>query len=398
MKKQQLYTRLGPDVVERVIKRFNEHTLTMDEAIMTLGVGRAQVYNLRTQWLAAGKNASFLGASGGDRAKAWPEDAVTQLKTLIEASKDDGPNYELYADELARKCGFVRDRSSVRKFCEKNLMPLLRSTFPIERKKPEDKYRRWESVSFGELYQHDSTPRHIWGPADAQQHIILSLDDASRRVTAQRVCERETLLEHYAMIEESFLRFGIPEGYYTDGFSLFGREGEDLCTQFGRMCRAFDINHRIAPTPQAKGKIERAMRTFQHRIVVVLKAEGVDNEVRANQVAREHIDFWCRTHVNDETGEIPDERMRRLVAEGKSCVRAIPNEKVMRLFLSRHVPRSVELGCSVEFMGRKWRIARTLKKTVWLAVRPENAGFYVLEDRPDPTNPVVPRILAKYRF
>ena len=154
----------------------------------------------------------------------------------------------------------------------------------------------------------------------------------------------------------------------------------------------------IAPTPQAKGKIERAMRTFQHRIVVVLKAEGVDNEARANLVAREHIDFWCRTHVNDETGEVPDERMQRLVAEGKTRIRAAPNEKVLRLFLSRHIPRSVELGCRIEFMGRKWRIARTLRKTVWLAIRPENAGFYVLETRPDPTNPVVPRILAKCRF
>ena len=72
--------------------------------------------------------------------------------------------------------------------------------------------------------------------------------------------------------------------------------------------------------------------------------------------------------------------------------------KVLRLFLSKHVPRSVELGCRVEFLGRKWRISRTLKKTVWLAIRPENAGFYVLEDRPDPTNPVVPRILGKYRL
>ena len=266
------------------------------------------------------------------------------------------------------------------------------------RKNPEDKYRRREAASFGEIYQHDSTPRHIWGPADAQQHVILSLDDASRKVTAQRVCERETLLEHFAMIEESILRYGRPETYYTDGFTMFGKEGEDLCSQFGRMCRALGMNHRIAPTPQAKGKIERSMRTFQHRIVVVLKAEGVDNEVRANVVAREHIDFWCRTHVNDETGEVPDDRMQRLVAEGKTRIRAAPNEKVLRLFLSRHIPRSVELGCRIEFMGRKWRIARTLKKTVWLAIRPENAGFYVLETRPDPTNPVVPRILAKYRF
>ena len=57
-----------------------------------------------------------------------------------------------------------------------------------------------------------------------------------------------------------------------------------FCSQFGRICRVLGMNHRIAPTPQAKGKIERSMRTFQHRIVVVLKAEGVDNEVRANVV------------------------------------------------------------------------------------------------------------------
>ena len=398
MKKQQLYTRLGPDVVERVIRRFNEREMSLQDVVDALGVGKTQVYNLRTQWLAAGKNASFLGASGGDRKSAWPTACVEELKTLIEASKDDGPDYELYADELARKCDFVRDRSSVRKFCEKNLMPLLRSTFPVERKKPEAKCRRWEAASFGEIYQHDSTPRHIWGLPDAQQHVILSLDDASRKVTAQRVCERETLLGHFAMIEESILRYGRPEAYYTDGFTMFGKEGEDLCSQFGRMCRALGMNHRIAPTPQAKGKVERAMRTFQHRIVVVLKAEGADNEARANVLTGEHIAFWNRTHTNEETGEIPDVRAQRLVAEGRNRLRPVPNEKVLRLFLSRHVSRKVELGCRIDFMGRKWRIAKTLKKAVWIAVRPENRGFYVLEERPDPTNPVVPRILLAHRF
>ena len=179
---------------------------------------------------------------------------------------------------------------------------------------------------------------------------------------------------------------------------MFGKEGEDLCSQFGRMCRALDINHMIAPTPQAKGKIERAMRTFQHRLVVVLTAAGVDSPARANEVAGEHLDFWNSTHANEETGEIPDERARRLVESGKSRLRPVTNEKILRLFMSRHVPRRVELGCWVEYMGRKWKVAKTLKKTVWLAVRPENRGFYVLEERPDPTNPVIPRILLAHRF
>ena len=91
-----------------------------------------------------------------------------------------------------------------------------------------------------------------------------------------------------------------------DGFSLFGHEGEDLCSQFGRMCRAFGINHMIAPTPQAKGKIERAMCRFRHRLVVTLKAAGGDNEARANVLAGEHIAFWKRTHANENAGEIPD--------------------------------------------------------------------------------------------
>lgn len=124
------------------------------------------------------------------------------------------------------------------------------------------------------------------------------------------------------------------------------------------MCRAFSINHMIAPTPEAKGKIERAMRTFQHRIVVTLKAAGVDNEARANVLAGEHIAFWNRTRTNEETGEIPDVRAQRLVAEGRNRLRPVPNEKVLRLFLSRHVPRKVKLGCRIDFMGRKWRIAK----------------------------------------
>ena len=40
----------------------------------------------------------------------------------------------------------------------------------------------------------------------------------------------------------------------------------------------------------------------------------------------------------------------------------------------------------------------TRKQYVWLAVLPFDRGFYVLETKPDPTNPVIPPILGKYRF
>ena len=399
MKKHQLFTRISPESAASVISRFNDGELSVTDVCDMLGVGRTQAYNLRTKWLASGRSAEFLGTSGGNRMPDWPSECVGHLRVLIEASRgEDMPNYELYADELERKFGFVRDRSNVRRFCENNLAGLLGDIFPFAQKKRTRPQRRWSRGRYGELYQHDSTPFHIWGPPGTRQTVIISIDDATRRIMAFRVCERETLLEHYAMLEDSFTRYGVPESIYTDGFTMFGREGEDLTTQFGRMCRAFGIVHMIAPTPQAKGKVERSMRTFQHRLLVVFRAEGVDSEARANELAGEHLDFWNSKHLNEETGAVPDVLAAELASSGKCVLRPAPNENVLRMFLSRHEPRGVEGGCRIDFMGTSWKISPTLKKSVWLAIRPKNAGFYVFETRPDPTKKDFPRMLGAFRF
>ena len=396
--KSQLMKRLGPEATERIIRRFHNGSLPLSEARRLLGVGKSQVYNLRTQWLAARKSPAFQGLSGGDHAKSWPPECVAHLRTLIEASRDDGPNFGLYADELERKFGFRRDRTNVRRYCEANFADLLHSVFPTPPKRTHRPTRRWACSCFGELYQHDSTPRRIWGPDGARQSLILTLDDATRKIMACRVCERETLLEHFAMLESSFLRHGLPETLYTDGFTMFGAEGEDLQSQFGRMCRAFGIIHRIAPSPQAKGKIERSMRTFQHRLVVVLRAEGADTPEKATAMATAHCDFWNATHLNEETGFVPDVLADRLAEEGHCRLRPVPDPRLLRLFLSQHVPRRVEGGNRIEYLGRKWTITPTRRQTVWLAIRPLGKGFYVLETRPDPTHPAIPPILGRYRF
>jgi hypothetical protein len=349
--KTQLKNRLGSEATERIIRRFHNGELSLSAAQQSLGVGKSQVYNLRAQWLASRKAIHFQGLSSGDHSKAWPPECVAHLKTLIESSIDDGPNFELYADELERKFGFQRDRTNVRRFCEVHLSDRMRRTFSGSPKRSHRPMRRWACASYGELWQHDSTPRHIWGGKSDCQSILLSIDDATRKIMACRICERESVLEHFAMLEEAFLRHGLPETLYTDGFSMFGAEGEDLQSQFGRMCRAFGIAHRIAPTPQAKGKVERAMRTFQHRLVVTLRAEVVTASEPANAVAARHIDFWNAHHANDEIGATPDACAAERVAAGQCRLRPVPDVHVLRLFLSQHVARRVESRCRIDFMG-----------------------------------------------
>ena len=345
-----------------------------------LELSRPQLYRLRTKWLAEGKRDSLApGISGGDHSNEWPKECLEHLEKMILSSGDHGPNYELYADELERLYGFKRDRSNVRKYCEAHMDKLLRRVFPIERK-PKERMRRWSKENFGELIQHDSTPLNLWGPTSSKQSIIIAKDDATRNVLACRICERETLVQHFAALEQMIGHVGIPEEIYTDGFKMFGAEGEDLKSQFGRACRALGIFHRIAPTPQAKGKIERDMRTFQHRLAVVFKSQGVDNEEWANEVAFEHYRHWNTHHIHKELGCTPFEARCKCCDEGKSRMKDPPAFRKVKLFLSLREKRRVEMGTRIEFNGRMWQIARTDRKSVVVAYRPLASEFYVLED------------------
>lgn len=256
--------------------------------------------------------------------------------------------------------------------------------------------RRWARENFGELVQHDSTPLHLWGEAGSRQSIIISKDDATRNVLACRVCERETVVQHFAALEQMIAHVGVPEELYTDGFTMFGAAGVDLKTQFGRACRALGILHSIAPTPQAKGKIERDMRTFQHRLAVVFRTEGVADESHANEVAFEHYRHWNAKHVHRELGCTPHEARTRCCELGRTRMKVPPAFKKVKLFLSLRERRKVELGGRIDFDGRRWSIARTSRKTVVLAARPVQREFYVLEDDLDPTSEGLPRTLAKY--
>jgi hypothetical protein len=398
MSKKQIQKRIGPEALARVLGQWNDGEVTTAEAMEALDVSRPQLYRLRTKWLASGKGSSVdVGVSGGDHAADWPKECVEHLAAMLEASGDHGPDYALYADELERLYGFSRDRSNVRKYCEAHMGKLLRRLFPVERQ-AEPRGRRWQKSRFGELVQHDSTPLRLWGPPEARQSVIMTVDDATRNVLACRVCERETLVEHFAALEQMFAHVGVPQAIYTDGFTMFGKAGEDLKSQFGKVCRAFGILHLVAPTPQAKGKVERYMRTFQHRLAIVFAAQGVGDVNAANEVAFEHYRHWNANHFHKEMGCTLLEARARLEEEGKSLMKAPPDFKVVKLFLSLRERRRVEMGRIVEFDGRRWTISSTQRKYVTIAVRPHDREFYVLEDDLDPTVRGLPRILGKFSY
>ncbi|MDP1329360.1 transposase, partial [Klebsiella pneumoniae] len=72
---------------------------------------------------------------------------------------------------------------------------------------------------------------------------------------------------------------------YSDKHTVFRinnpeREGE--LTQFSRALKTLDIESIHANTPQAKGRVERANKTLQDRLVKELRLQGISDIDAAN--------------------------------------------------------------------------------------------------------------------
>ena len=79
-------------------------------------------------------------------------------------------------------------------------------------------------------------------------------------------------------------RNGAPRAYNIDGLVLFGATpptgSDDVRSQFQCALLDLGIAKRVAPDPQAKGKIERRFGTFQNRLVSLLRVPPWRKRVR----------------------------------------------------------------------------------------------------------------------
>jgi hypothetical protein len=121
---------------------------------------------------------------------------------------------------------------------------------------------------------------------------------------------------------------------------LFGHEstadGRDPRSEFQRALTALGVSHLVAPSPQAKGKIERRLGTFQRRIVTLLACEKVTDyapaqELLARELARQNRTV-CRT-----TGLSPDDACAKAQEEQRTVLRPGPDPSLLDLHLALHL-------------------------------------------------------------
>jgi hypothetical protein len=322
------------------------------------------------------------GLSGGDHQPDWPADVVALLKKLL-ASKPPS-SYSACASELHRRLQFETNRASVRRWAIENQLA------PDTRYKAAPKpVRRWQARDLGALWQYDASP-HAWLPGQSGQQALLDiLDDATRLNTGARLYESETLLAHFDFLARVFKTHGLPLALYVDFHSFFYTHNPDAFTQLGQALHFYGVKLLYAPTPQAKGKIERRHDYWQKRLPPLLAADQIRELEGANRLLDQLLTHANQHEIHRELGTTPHAARKQALAQKRSVLRPAPACPWWPDVWSQQSRVRVGDDGKVLVGSQRQAIDATPRSTVIRCLRPDG-DIYYLRQAPDPkAKPIV---------
>ena len=314
--------------------------------------------------------------SGGDHHPDWPAE-VRALLTKLLSSKPPS-SYSAAASELHRRLDFQTDRASVRRWAiEHRLAPDTRY------KQAPKPVKRWQARDEGALWQYDATP-HAFLPGSTDKQCLLDLlDDATRYNTGARLYERETLLAHLDFLARVFQAHGLPLALYVDYHSFFYTHTPDAFTQLGAALHFYGVALRYAPTPQAKGKIERRHDYWQKRLPPLLAADRILELEGANRLLDQLLPHANQHEIHRELGLTPHAARAQALAEKRSVLRVAPQCPWWPYVWSQQTRVRVGDDGKVPVGLQRRALPAAPRATVIRCLRPDGDLFY-LRHAPNP--------------
>jgi len=271
---------------------YRRRETTAEQMAEEIGITPRRVRQLYRDYLkacASGEDEKWEpGKSGGYHGKEIPEEIKELWIKMLSAVPP--ASYSFIASEGLRRHGFITDRATVRRWA-------IQKGYAHKEKKVDQvaSVRRWQCAEVGTLWQLDASS-HRWFAENEESFAMLNmLDDCSRVITGARLYPRECLLAYLDFLSRAFETYGLPLALYVDYHSFFFSQIPDNLTYLGEALRFYDVSLKYAPTPQAKGKIERHHQFWQKRLPSYFAAEGIDRIDMANQ----HLEL-LRLHHNEK--------------------------------------------------------------------------------------------------
>jgi transposase len=253
---------------------------TVAAAAAVLGVSERQAYRLLARYEEDGGSGLIHKARGRTSNRSRNEGVRKYAVELVRTKYADfGPT--LATEVLLEKHDLRVGRETLRRWLIADGLWLSRQqrrTFHQPRLRRE---------SYGELIQIDGS-EHRWFEDRADPcTLLVFIDDATGKLMQLRFVPSESTDSYFEVLRGYLTTHGCPVAFYSDKHSVFrvlrhDAKGGQGMTQFGRALAELNIEILCANSSQAKGRVERANRTLQDRLVKELRLAGISEIDTAN--------------------------------------------------------------------------------------------------------------------
>ena len=185
---------------------------------------------------------------------------------------DFGPT--LATEKLASEHGFAFSSETLRKW-------MITDGLWLDRKQRQRRVHqpRPRRECVGELVQLDGSEHWWFEDRGPQCTLLVFVDDATSRLMHLQFVESKSTFAYFHAARTYLEAWGKPIAFYSDKHGVFrvnhpGALGGDGMTQFGRALHALNIDIICANSSPAKGRVERANKTLQDRLVKELRLAG----------------------------------------------------------------------------------------------------------------------------
>jgi transposase len=250
-----------------------------ESAAGVLNVSLRQTQRLLARYKDGGGAALIHKARGRPATNTFNAGVRDYVLELVRQNyRDFGPT--LAAEALLERHGVEVSRETLRKW-------MVEAGLWLSRKQRRTFHQpRLRRESYGELVQIDGS-QHRWFEGRGEPcTLLVFIDDATSKLLQLCFVPSESTSSYFEALRGYLESHGCPVAFYSDKHSVFRMNrdaaGGQGMTQFGRALAELNIEILCANSSQAKGRVERANRTLQDRLVKELRLAEINSVEAGN--------------------------------------------------------------------------------------------------------------------
>lgn len=284
-----------------IIKQCLAKQVTQTKAAELIGIKERQFRNLIFSYKKHGKKGLISKKRGKPSNRKYTKKFKSQIMAIVrERYPDFGPTFA--TEKLAEYHSIKISDETLRLWMieERLWIPKERKAFchPL----------RLRREHFGELIQIDAS-FHFWFEDRGQKcALIVFIDDATSKITSLHFSPSESLNAYFNALEKHLVKYGKPRALYSDRHSIFAGSDKHHNSHFIRALKELNIESLLASSPQAKGRVERANRTLQDRLIKEMRLRNISNIEDANKYLDEFLKDFNRKFSKEPRGQFDAHR------------------------------------------------------------------------------------------